>query len=111
MVGVVALVDVLTHFGLGQGDDPGTGHCLLGDVQHLPAWVSVGDALVRPGFGHCREQDRGTASRAGTLAVWPLHPAETNPLGQSPHIQCLFQQQKNLVHPHTDTQPQTGVKP
>lgn len=46
VVRVVTLVEVLAHFGLGQGDDPGTGHRLLGDVQHLPAWISVRNTLL-----------------------------------------------------------------
>lgn len=46
IVRVIALVKVLSYFGLGQGDDPGTGHCLLGDFQHLPARISVRNTLL-----------------------------------------------------------------
>lgn len=46
VVGVIALIEVLAYFGLGQRDNPGTGNCLLGDIQHLPAWISVRNTLL-----------------------------------------------------------------
>lgn len=61
-VGVITLVQVLSHFGLSQGHDPGTGHRLLGDLQHLPVWVSVRNTLFRLGLGHWTGWERRTTS-------------------------------------------------
>lgn len=44
--GSASQVFFLSHSGLSKGHDPGTGHCLLGDLRHLPAWVSIRNALL-----------------------------------------------------------------
>ena len=40
------LIQVLPHSGFCQRQDAGTSHCLLGDLQHLPARVAVRNTLV-----------------------------------------------------------------
>lgn len=89
-VGVVVLAQVPPHFGFGQGDDAGTGHRLLGGLQHLPACVSVRNTLVRLGLGHWRGREKGVVSEAGAWGMQPPppppRPAEISLLGQSSQV-------------------------
>lgn len=65
VVGVVAFVEILANSGLGQGDDPGTGYCLLGDVQHFPSMDLGQEHTSLTGASALSGQERGATSGTG----------------------------------------------